>query len=366
MTAPPPVDSAFIAIRDVSKRFGGVSAVEGVSINIRKGEFFSLLGPSGCGKTTLMRILAGFERPDSGSIVIDGVDMTAIPPHERPVNMMFQSYALFPHLSVWGNIAFGLKQQGLGRKALAARVDEMLGLVQLEGFARRKPDQLSGGQRQRVALARALARGPKVLLLDEPLAALDKKLRKETQAELKRIQALSGATFIVVTHDQEEAMALSDRIAIMRDGRIIQIDAPGVVYDRPANRYVAGFVGDVNLFPATVTDLPDGKMLVAAQGVQGTVTLKAEGLSAGNGYWLAIRPEQMRMAASQTMAADHWMPGRIEDRAHLGAQVAYRVHLAGGERVNALVASNGLEARHLAGTDVVVGFRATDAQLLRD
>ncbi len=365
MTAPP-ADSAFVAIRDVSKRFGGVAAVEGVSIDICKGEFFSLLGPSGCGKTTLMRMIAGFERPDSGSIAIDGADMTAIPPHERPVNMMFQSYALFPHLSVWGNIAFGLKQQGLGRKPVAARVDEMLGLVQLEGFAKRKPDMLSGGQRQRVALARALARGPKVLLLDEPLAALDKKLRKETQTELKRIQALSGATFIVVTHDQEEAMALSDRIAIMRDGRIIQTDAPGVVYDRPANRYVAGFVGEVNLFPATVTGLPDGKMLVAAQGVQGTVTMKAEGLVAGNGYWLAIRPEQLRLAASQTMAADHWMPGRIEDRAHLGAQVAYRVLLAGGERINALVASSGLEARHMAGADVVVGFRAGDAQLLRD
>jgi putrescine transport system ATP-binding protein len=366
MTTPPHADSAFVSIREVSKRFGGVSAVESVSVDIRRGEFFSLLGPSGCGKTTLMRMIAGFERPDSGSIVIDGIDMAAIPPHERPVNMMFQSYALFPHLSVQGNIAFGLKQQKLDRKAVAARVAEMLELVQLEGFAKRKPDQLSGGQRQRVALARALARAPKVLLLDEPLAALDKKLRKETQAELKRIQVLSGTTFIVVTHDQEEAMALSDRIALMRDGRIIQTDAPGVVYDRPANRYVAGFVGDVNLFPATVTDLPDGKMLVAARGVQGTVTLKAEGLPAGNGYWLAIRPEQMRLAASQTMAADHWMPGNIEDRTHLGAHVAYCVHLSGGERINVLVASQGLEARHIAGADVVVGFRAADAQLLRD
>jgi putrescine transport system ATP-binding protein len=366
MTATPPTDSAFVAIRDVSKRFGGVAAVQDVSVDIREGEFFSLLGPSGCGKTTLMRMIAGFERPDSGGIEIDGIDMTAIPPHERPVNMMFQSYALFPHLSVWGNIAFGLKQQGLGRKAVAARVDEMLELVQLEGFAKRKPEQLSGGQRQRVALGRALARAPKVLLLDEPLAALDKKLRRETQVELKRIQALSGTTFIVVTHDQEEAMALSDRIAIMREGRIIQIDAPGVVYDRPVNRYVAGFVGEVNLFPATVTSLPEGKVLVAAQGVQGTVTLKVDGLPAGDGYWLAIRPEQMRLAASQTMAADHWMPGRIEDRAHLGAQVAYRVHLASGERVNTVVASQGLEARHMAGADIVVGFRAADAQLLRD
>jgi putrescine transport system ATP-binding protein len=366
MTAGTEADSAFIAIRDCSKSFGRVRAIDAVSLDIRRGEFFSLLGPSGCGKTTLMRLIAGFEPPDSGQILIDGEDMAGVPPYVRPVNMMFQSYALFPHLTVAQNVAFGLKQQKLERSAIAARTGEMLQLVQIEEMAKRKPHQLSGGQRQRVALARALARGPKVLLLDEPLAALDKKLRRETQGELKRIQAASGATFIVVTHDQEEAMALSDRMAVMQAGRIVQIDTPGAIYDRPASRYVAGFIGEANVFPATVTALPDGQLMVAANGVQGTVTMKDRGVAPGDGYIMVLRPEHMRLAASANQAADHWIAARVEERAHLGANVAFAVRTEAGERLQALVSSHGLDARHMPGADVLIGFRASDAQLLRD
>jgi putrescine transport system ATP-binding protein len=367
MTVPLPQDSAFVSIRNVTKRFGAVSALNSVSIDIRRGEFFSLLGPSGCGKTTLMRLIAGFEQPDAGSISVDGSGMAEVPPHQRPVNMMFQSYALFPHLSVWDNIAFGVKRLGLGRTAVSARVDEMLALTQLGELAKRKPDQLSGGQRQRVALARALARQPKVLLLDEPLGALDKKLRRETQAELKRIQILSGATFIVVTHDQEEAMALSDRIAVMRRGQIVQVGAPGVIYDRPVNRYVADFIGDMNLFPATVAGLSDGRAMVAAKGVPGTVTVEASrAAGAGEGRWLAVRPEKMQLAAGENPGADHWIDCQILDRAHLGAQLAYRCRTADGEIVQAVVAAHGAVAQLGVGSQVAVGFRACDAQLLTD
>ncbi len=366
MTAPSAGDSDFVSIRGVSKRFGGVTALSGVSLNIRRGEFFSLLGPSGCGKTTLMRLIAGFEEPDAGHVAIEGADLAGVPPHLRPVNMMFQSYALFPHLSVRDNIAFGVKRLGLDRAAVASRVDAMLGLVQLQDLAKRKPDQLSGGQRQRVALARALAREPKVLLLDEPLGALDKRLRQETQGELKRIQALSGTTFIVVTHDQDEAMALSDRIAVMRQGEIVQVDAPGTLYDKPANRYVADFIGEMNLFPATISGLSEGRAMAAAKGVPGTVTVAANGAPAGEGYWLALRPEHMRLGAGMGPDADHWLPALVIDRAHLGAQVAFRLRSKDGETLRAVVASASAEARFDVGSELLIGFRAGDAQLLRD
>ncbi len=366
MIAPATADSAFVSIHGVSKRFGGVTALNGVSLDICRGEFFSLLGPSGCGKTTLMRLIAGFEDPDAGQIAIDGADLAGVPPHLRSVNMMFQSYALFPHLSVWSNIAFGVKRLGLDRKAVASRVDAMLGLVQMQELAKRKPDQLSGGQRQRVALARALARQPKVLLLDEPLGALDKRLRKETQGELKRIQALSGTTFVVVTHDQDEAMALSDRIAVMRKGEIVQVDAPGTLYDRPANRYIADFIGEMNLFPATIAELSQGRALVAAKGVPGTVTVAANSAPAGEGYWLALRPEHMRLGTGEGPDADHWLPARVIDRARLGAQVAYRLRGKDGDMLQAVVASTSSDASFAAGSEIVIGFRAGDAQLLRD
>jgi putrescine transport system ATP-binding protein len=371
MPAAPPHPPDFIALRDLARAFGGVTAVDGVSLEIGRGEFFSLLGPSGCGKTTLMRMIAGFETPDRGAILIDGADMLALPPHLRPVNMMFQNYALFPHMSVEANIAFGLKQLPLERAAIRRRTLEMLDLTQLTGLEKRKPDQLSGGQRQRVALARALARNPKVLLLDEPLAALDRTLRKQTQAELKRIQADSGTTFIVVTHDQEEAMALSSRMAVMRAGMVVQTGTPSQIYDHPLNRYVAGFVGEVNLLPARAATLSDGRIMADVEGVQGTVTLAAAPCPAsqsanGEGLSLALRPESLRLALSDNPACDHWMSAHVEDRAHLGAAIAFRVRLEGGTLLQALVAAHAPDARHLPGADLRVGFRAADARLLGD
>src|SRR5947199_7617329 len=244
---------ALLEISGVSKRFGAVTAVDRVSLSIERGEFFALLGPSGCGKTTLLRLIAGFETPNEGRIVIDGADITAVPPYARPVNMMFQSYALFPHLDVAGNIAFGLRQEGMDRRRRAARVEEMLALVQMTGLGRRRPHELSGGQKQRVALARALAKMPKLLLLDEPLAALDRKLREETRLELTGIQQRVGTTFLVVTHDQEEALGLASRIAVMNRGQLVQIGTPAEIYERPGSRFVADFVGEVNLLEGELT-----------------------------------------------------------------------------------------------------------------
>src|SRR5437870_1329866 len=243
---------ALLDIIAAEKRFATTMAVDEVTLSIAEGEFFALLGPSGCGKTTLLRLIAGFETPDSGRILIDGAEMNAVPPYARPVNMMFQSYALFPHLDVAGNIAFGLKQEGMERRRRDARVAEMLALVQMSDYARRRPHELSGGQKQRIALARALAKMPKLLLLDEPLAALDRKLREETRLELTHIQERVGTTFLVVTHDQEEALGLASRIAVMHRGRLVQIGAPAEIYERPASRFVADFVGAVNLFEGTL------------------------------------------------------------------------------------------------------------------
>ena len=263
---------ALLDIIDAEKWFGTVAAVDRVSLSVERGEFFALLGPSGCGKTTLLRLIAGFEAPDSGRVVIDGTDVTAIPPYARPVNMMFQSYALFPHLDVAANIAFGLKQEGMERRRREARVQEMLALVQMRGFERRRPHELSGGQKQRVALARALAKIPKLLLLDEPLAALDRKLREETRLELTGIQQRLGTTFLVVTHDQEEALGMASRIAVMNRGRLAQIGLPAEIYERPSSRFVAQFVGAVNLFKGDVM----------------------RGLA--EGCAVAVRPEKLRLS----------------------------------------------------------------------
>jgi putrescine transport system ATP-binding protein len=266
---------ALLDIIDAEKRFGAITAVDRVSLSVECGEFFALLGPSGCGKTTLLRLIAGFDTPDTGRIVIDGADVTAVPPYARPVNMMFQSYALFPHLDVAGNIAFGLRQEGMERRRREARITEMLALVQMSGFERRRPHELSGGQKQRVALARALAKMPKLLLLDEPLAALDRKLREETRLELSGIQRRVGTTFLVVTHDQEEALGMASRIAVMREGWLAQIGTPSEIYERPNSRFVADFVGAVNLFEGeTVAGLTKGSAL-------------------------AIRPEKLRLAGER-------------------------------------------------------------------
>ncbi len=308
-----------------------------------------------------MRMIAGFESPDAGSIAIDGQDMAGVPPHVRPVNMMFQSYALFPHLTVAGNIGFGLKRQGLAREPLQRRLDEMLALVQLEPLADRKPHQLSGGQRQRVALARALARDPKVLLLDEPLGALDKKLRKETQAELKRIQAASGATFVVVTHDQEEAMALSDRIAIMREGKIVQVGAPEAVYDHPANAYVAGFIGEVNLLPATVDRMPDGRRAAAIAGVTGLVPIPDA--PPGDRLTVALRPEHLRLGTREN-ASGPGLAVTVEDAAHLGPTIAYRLRAADGRLLSATAPTG--QGRLKPGESAWVGFDAAALRLLAE
>src|SRR5256885_4468551 len=245
--------SPLVRFEGISKAFADAVAVQAVTLNIFEGEFFALLGPSGCGKTTLLRLIAGFETPDAGRVLLDGRDLAGVPPHLRPVNMMFQSYALFPHLTVAGNVAFGLKQDRLPKAEIARRVDEMLALMQLAGFGGRRPDQLSGGQRQRVALARSLAKRPKGLLLDEPLAALDRKLREETRFELKELQQRLATTFVIVTHDQDEAMTVADRIGVMNQGKLAQVGRPADIYERPASRWVAGFVGDVNLIEGRVT-----------------------------------------------------------------------------------------------------------------
>src|ERR1043165_4986849 len=260
--------AALVSFDRVTKRFGDFTAVDGLSLDIHDREFFALLGPSGCGKTTLLRMLAGFETPDAGRVTLSGRDLAGNPPYRRRVNMIFQSYALFPHMTVAGNIAFGLKQDRLPRDEIAARVEEMLTLVQLTGFAARKPDQLSGGQRQRVALARSLAKRPKVLLLDEPLAALDRKLREETRFELKALQVKLQTTFVIVTHDQDEAMTVADRIAVMDHGRIAQVGTPEEVYQRPYSRWVAGFVGGVNLIEVQVTAVYPSFVLLEREGLK--------------------------------------------------------------------------------------------------
>ena len=285
---------AFLQIRDVVKDFGGHRAVNNVSLDIQKGEIFALLGSSGCGKTTLLRMLGGFETPTSGSILLDGHDLAGLPPYERPLNMMFQSYALFPHLSVWENIAFGLKRDKLPAAQVAERVDAMLKLVQLGKFAQRKPHQLSGGQQQRVALARSLAKKPQLLLLDEPLGALDKKLREETQIELVNIIEEVGVTCVMVTHDQEEAMTMASRIAVMSEGRLLQVGAPAEIYETPATRFVADFIGNVNLMEGTLSvDEPDHVQVSCADcthhvghGITGT-----EGMQ----VTVALRPEKIRI-----------------------------------------------------------------------
>ena len=284
-----------VRFQAVTKRFGGVPAVETLSLDIFQGEFFALLGPSGCGKTTLLRMLAGFETPDAGRVLLDGADLAGVPPHRRPVNMMFQSYALFPHLTVEGNVTFGLRQERLPKEEIAARVAAMLKLVRLEGLERRKPHQLSGGQRQRVALARALVKRPRVLLLDEPMAALDKKLRGETQFELMHLRERLGLTFIIVTHDQEEAMTVADRIGVMNEGRLIQVATPPEIYEQPNSRWIAEFVGEANLIEGRVTEAS-----AAGTTVEGTSTgivraAPAPAVKAGDSVCVVLRPEKIRI-----------------------------------------------------------------------
>ncbi|WP_040638769.1 ABC transporter ATP-binding protein [Microvirga lotononidis] len=323
-----------IRFDNVTKRFGDAVAVDHLSLNIFEGEFFCLLGPSGCGKTTLMRMLAGFETPSEGTITLGHQSLAGVPPYRRPVNMMFQSYALFPHMSVEKNIAFGLKQDGMPKNQIAERVGEMLRLVQLEKLARRYPSQLSGGQRQRVALARALAKKPKVLLLDEPLGALDKKLREETQFELMDIQHELGMTFVVVTHDQEEAMTMADRIAVMDHGRIAQVATPGEIYEQPKTRFIAEFVGDVNILEGHVQGQENGLWRVQTASAQVPLTIDDpdEVLHSGQAVAIAVRPEKMVIQRDPPRSdALNVLTGEVWDIGYLGDWTVYRVKLATGE-----------------------------------
>ena len=320
-----------VRFESVSKRFGTVEAVRDVSLDIYPGEFFALLGPSGCGKTTLMRLLAGFETPDAGHILLDDRDIAADPPHRRPLHMMFQSYALFPHMTVAQNVGFGLRQQGLPRREIAARVAEMLALVRLEGLESRKPEQLSGGQQQRVALARALAPQPRILLLDEPLAALDRKLREETQFELMALQQRLGLTFMIVTHDQDEAMVLADRIAVMREGAIVQVGRPAEIYEAPADRYIAGFVGDMNLFEGRVERVRGGR--VQLQTPDGAFEVEGEA-AAGDTAWIAVRPEKV-VLSNEPPAEGNRLSGEIVDYGYLGDWTTYLVEVASGRTLRA-------------------------------
>ncbi len=322
-----------VEIRGLTKRFGEVCAVDDLSLEIFSGELFSILGGSGSGKTTLLRMLAGFEQPTSGSILIDGVDMTAVPPYERPVNMMFQSYALFPHMTVEQNIAYGLKKERVGKAEIGERVMRLLQLTRLERMASRKPEQLSGGERQRVALARALIKRPKLLLLDEPLAALDKKLREHTQFELMNLQDELGITFVVVTHDQEEAMTLSTRIAVMNRGSVEQVGTPGEVYEYPSNRFVADFVGNINFFETTVTGARDGGVCLRCEEVDGELAALCRAApAAGTQQWLAVRPEKI-FISKQPPEGDNLttLRGVVHDLGYFGNLSVYRVKLQGGK-----------------------------------
>ena len=354
----------------MSKQFGGFTVVDHLSLDIAAGEFFALLGPSGCGKTTLLRMLAGFETPDSGHILLDSRDIAPVPPHQRPVNMMFQSYALFPHLSVRDNIAFGLRRAGLPRAEIDTRVNELLALVRLESVDRRRPDQLSGGQRQRVALARAIARRPKVLLLDEPLGALDKKLRESTQRELLALQRKLGLTFIVVTHDQEEAMTLADRIGVMNAGRLEQVATPRQLYEEPCSRWIAEFVGDVNIIEGQVTERRDGRLQVTTAAGPIVVSLP-HGFNGASSVSVAVRPEKIRLSR-QAGAADAGDGGRntvngvVTAIEYLGQTSSYRVALDSGMVLRAALtnAARRDAETHEIGQRVAASFAPDDCVVL--
>ncbi|WP_417307484.1 ABC transporter ATP-binding protein [Devosia sp.] len=331
----------FVRIRNVTKQFGDVIAVDEVSLDIYHSELFCLLGGSGSGKSTLLRMLAGFEAPTEGTIEIDGVDMTGVPPYARPVNMMFQSYALFPHMNVEQNIAYGLKRDGLPSAEIRDRVAELLTLVKLQDYGKRRPNQLSGGQRQRVALARSLAKRPKLLLLDEPLGALDKKLREETQFELVKIQETLGITFIVVTHDQEEAMSLATRIGVMNYGEIAMVGEPADVYEFPNSRFVAGFIGSVNMFEGTVTENEADHIRIRSEELGADIHV-GHGVDCApdQTLWYAIRPEKISLHRERPDGDANIVRGYVEDIAYLGDTSVYQVLLDSGRRIRVTKANS--------------------------
>jgi putrescine transport system ATP-binding protein len=369
----PQADMPLLRIEGVAKKFGGFRAVDGVSLDIAAGEFFALLGPSGCGKTTLLRMLAGFETPDEGRILLNGRDIAQVLPHERPVNMMFQNYALFPHLSVRDNIAFGLKRAGMARQDIEPRVAEMVALVKLDGLEQRKPDQLSGGQRQRVALARSLARRPQVLLLDEPLAALDKKLRESTQLELMELQRRLGMTFIIVTHDQEEAMTVADRIGVMDAGRLEQVATPRELYEAPLSRWIAEFIGEVNLFDGQVESREFNRLVVATREGGTIVAAAPRHPVTRNTVSVAVRPEKVKLSRRGPVSdgtnthAINRLEGVVTDVSYLGGSTVYKVRLDSGALVRSSMANTAridIDAYSLS-QRVVAWFTPDDCMVLQ-
>ena len=338
-------EKPLITFKNVTKKFGEFVAISDLNLDIYAREFFALLGPSGCGKTTLMRMLAGFETPTSGVIELAGQDIAAIPPNKREVNMMFQSYALFPHLNIWDNIAFGLRREKMPKDQMEARVEEMLRLTKMEKFARRKPHQVSGGQRQRVALARSLAKAPKLLLLDEPLGALDAKLRQDTQFELMDIQESTGTTFVIVTHDQEEAMTVASRVAVMDHGKLVQVDTPDVIYETPNSVYVADFIGDVNIIEGRVEANGDSVSLNWAEGQPALVGSANQPISKGASAAMAIRPEKIAISSEKPTDRTNVLQGKVLDIAYLGNISTYHVQLDNGTVIKAQIANTRRIAR---------------------
>ncbi len=363
---------ALLRIDAVVKKFGGFRAVDRLSLDIKAGEFFALLGPSGCGKTTLLRMLAGFETPDDGRILLNGKDIAQVLPHQRPINMMFQNYALFPHLTVRDNIAFGLKRAGMPRSQINTRVAEMVALVKLEGLEQRKPDQLSGGQKQRVALARSLARRPKVLLLDEPLAALDKKLRESTQLELMELQRRLGMTFIIVTHDQEEAMTVASRIGVMDAGRLEQVATPRELYEAPTSRWIAEFVGDVNLFEGQIESREAGRLAVSTRAAGTIMVAEPRQPIMKTIVAVAIRPEKVKLSRRGPVSDEvnaqsiNRLEGIVTDVSYLGGITTYKVKLDSGAVVRSSMANTAridLDAYN-ASQRVVAWFTPDDCVVL--
>ena len=356
---------AAIVLESVSKRFGGVGAVDDVSIQIREGEFFSLLGPSGCGKTTTLRMVAGFELPDAGRILLEGDDVTTVPANKRPVNMVFQQYALFPHMSVYDNVAFGLKVKGVPRRDHGGRINEILRIVSLEGLEKRRPRQLSGGQQQRVALARALVNSPTALLLDEPLGALDVKLRKQMQLQLKAIQNDVGTTFVYVTHDQEEALAMSDRIAVMNGGRVEQIGSPREIYDRPETAFVADFIGSLNAFDVRIDELVGEHAVMRLGEGERVVAGLGSGRRPGETVRVAVRPERVRIAAAGAASHDGGsrVDGTVAEVVFLGMYTQFHVDTPVGRLVSHRLADE-LDTSYETGAPVTLSWDAEQASPL--
>ncbi len=353
-----------VELRKVFKVYNGDTAVRGIDLNVRQGEFFSILGPSGCGKTTTLRLIAGFEEPTAGEVLIRGKSMAGVPPYRRPINTVFQSYALFGHMSVWDNIAFGLRIQQCGKAELQERVGEALQLVKMDAFARRYPMQLSGGQQQRVALARALVNRPTVVLLDEPLGALDLKLRKEMQVELSNLHRDLGVTFVMVTHDQEEALSLSDRIAVMNDGRVEQVGSPSEIYDFPQTAFVADFIGDTNLFQGRVETATGTMLKVTTNSSLKFLVNAADIWNGGHQAIVSVRPEKISLSAEAPGSELNCFEGQVQNTMYLGTHIHYLVQLSSGDRLTVMQPNNTSEVAFRNHDPVYVHWSADDARAL--